>query len=280
MEISDDQELKDFIEKKIKKFKIEDLNNFYTIFSGIILNSIIKTYNNFNNLNYSLECSNIIYSIYWLLILYSSNIKLTMFLCDRAIILFNEYLKLSKSISNPNEKINILDVKLFIIKKTLGPLKITENKLKNSKFIVELSFLYKKFITKIFINFINNKFYNKINLENFLKKIEIIFLNILYKITKLNGILFVIKNINKLELIKCTSVNKLYANLNQLKINLEIYLYILKYYKIENSLKNYKIYKQYIFYIKDLNINYFCDESINLENELKIINNKVNIDYL
>ena len=204
-----------------------------------------------------------------------------MFLCDRAIILFNEYLKLSKSISNPNDKINILDVKLFIIKKTLGPLKLEENKLK-CKFIVQISFLYKKFLTIIFINFINNKLNDIINLKEFLKKIDKLFLNIFYNIAKLDGILFIDNNIHNLELIKYTSIDKLYQYLNKFKINLETYFYILKYYKIENSIKNYKIYKKYIFLGNDLTIknNYFNKKNINLENQLKIINNQINIDNL
>ena len=49
-----------------------------------------------------------------------------MFLCERAVVLFIEYISLSNTCDG-DESINILDVKLFIIKKTSGPLKLFNN---------------------------------------------------------------------------------------------------------------------------------------------------------
>ena len=50
-----------------------------------------------------------------------------MFLCERGIMLFNEYIDLFKntfSENNENFKINSTDVKLFIYKRTIGPIKL------------------------------------------------------------------------------------------------------------------------------------------------------------
>ena len=46
-----------------------------------------------------------------------------MFMCERAVLLFNEYINISKNYGN--DKTNLLDVKQFIINKTIGPLKLS-----------------------------------------------------------------------------------------------------------------------------------------------------------
>ena len=38
-----------------------------------------------------------IHNLFWIILNYSNNLKLTMFLCDRAILLFNEYIVMTKT---------------------------------------------------------------------------------------------------------------------------------------------------------------------------------------
>ena len=73
------------------------------------------------------ECTIIVFSIFWNIFCYTFSIKLTMFLCERAVLLFNEYIDLAKNTFKENNtefKINSTDVKLFIYKRTIGPIKL------------------------------------------------------------------------------------------------------------------------------------------------------------
>ncbi len=93
----------------------------------IIKKSVLQLKTIVQSRNYSLLCIEIISNIFWILINYTYNIKLTLFLCDRAILLFNEYLDMflsTLSIKEIENKININDLKLFIYSKTIGPLEL------------------------------------------------------------------------------------------------------------------------------------------------------------
>ena len=52
-------------------------------------------------------------------------------MCDRAVLLFNEYINISKTYGTMDT--NMIDVKQFIINKTIGPLKLNkENKVQHN----------------------------------------------------------------------------------------------------------------------------------------------------
>ena len=102
-------------ENEPKKFIFYSLKNVRT--------SIINTYNQHRNLLFTISCTDLITNIFWLIYNYSYNSKLTMFMCERAVLLFNEYINISKNYGN--DKTNLLDVKQFIINKTIGPLKLS-----------------------------------------------------------------------------------------------------------------------------------------------------------
>ena len=87
--------------------------------------AILKTFEKFNINAYCLECMNTINNLFWIILSYSNNLKLTMFLCDRAILLFNEYILMTKKMiydKNSTEIDNLSEVKIFIYKKTIGPI--------------------------------------------------------------------------------------------------------------------------------------------------------------
>lgn len=111
--------------------------------------------------------SRMFFYVFFVLIMYTNNIKLTVFLSERAILLYSEFILMSKdkSISEDlNYTPNISDAISFAYKKTIGPIKISEfNKFNNLNIVRD--------VCNIVVNL-----YNIIFLKNkeLLKKIDII----------------------------------------------------------------------------------------------------------
>ena len=166
--LNEGEDVLEFIDSKKMSFKQIELKSTIIHYSKIITKSMIYSYTRMENIDNCFICTNLISNIFWILLNYSYNIKLTMFLCDRAIILFNEYMEMissaisKKLITEKKIKVNITDVKMFIYNKTIGPLKINDKKV--SKSIskkmnnLKLSCLLMKKILKIV--FINYKIYS------------------------------------------------------------------------------------------------------------------------
>jgi hypothetical protein len=136
-----------------KLSKVEDLNIFETLQYG----------------------TNMVSHVFWTLYSYSLNIKLSMFLTERAVLLFTEFIIMSK---NPmlNKEFrfmpNICDALAFSVKKTIGPLQNRCNT-RNKKFLKDLS-KYKlisiniKYIIQqlLYSIVINKKTKENLNLDN------------------------------------------------------------------------------------------------------------------
>ena len=90
--LTKDSQLLSFIEKKKQLKGVLDTKRLFFIFTKAIRNSLTKSYNKLENINLSISCSEMIYSIFWIIFSYTHNLKLTMFLCERAVILFIEYI--------------------------------------------------------------------------------------------------------------------------------------------------------------------------------------------
>ena len=116
--LNKDYELEFFIKDKLLD-ESPNQENVFILYIKAITSSLTKLYSKFKNIDYSIACSESVHSIFWIILNYSNNLKLTMFLCDRAIVLFMEYIELSVNI---NENLNLLEIKLFIYKKSIGPL--------------------------------------------------------------------------------------------------------------------------------------------------------------
>ena len=109
--------------------------------------------------------TNMVSHVFWSLYSYSLNIKLTMFLTERAVLLFTEFIIMSK---NPmlNREFRFMpstcDALAFSIKKTVGPLQNKCNT-KNKKFLKELnkyklySVNMKYFMQQLFYSIVRNK---------------------------------------------------------------------------------------------------------------------------
>ena len=153
-------ELIDFInqEKINKKVNGKKIFNY---FSKCIIKSIIELNNKFkkieNKTNSIISGINMIYNIFFILIFYSNNIKLTIFLVERAVMLYSEFIIMSK-----DKKIiddicfipNINDAVSFSYKKTIGPLSINKLNIKQEQeCIKDMALVLKQIIINYYIEY-------------------------------------------------------------------------------------------------------------------------------
>ena len=137
--LTKDLDLLQFITQKCQSEKDVPSIKILSMASKTIYSSIFKTFEKFNIGDYCVACMNTIHNLFWTILTYSNNLKLTMFLCDRAILLFNEYIVMTKNTIYSTVKSNVenlKEVKLFIYKKTIGPLILKETSCKNKKDII------------------------------------------------------------------------------------------------------------------------------------------------
>lgn len=237
--INKDAELLNFIEKKKLDKDSIDLKKIFFLFLRVMKNTIINCYIKLNNVNFTSSCIEMIFSIFWIIYSYTYNAKLTMFLSERAVVLFNEYINLSSNMESNN--VNLADVKLFIYKKTLGPLILKDDNKSN----LGISKLFS--LGSIFKNFLNDVFYKIYTDKNQLKS------NLELIISILGDNVFKCYNYEKLDflsnLLENSDINSnnLKYNIFLIKIKLDIYNII---FKDDSNLKK----KRYIYNNLDINI--------------------------
>lgn len=269
--LSKEKELDEFITTKVKNIDDLDIHKVMFFYNKIIREGILQTYERLNNLEWGIECSKLVFNIYWIVLSYSYNIKLAMFLCERALLLFNEYIDLaSKTITEGmNFKINMTDVKLFIYKRTIGTIKMNEdiNKDKTNLLKVkEATNIITNFIN-YFINIVSKKIKdvilnNKAEILNYhIENISNILTHIVYKLY-LRNITFPFHNYN-VEL-QNSDIEDVPSLINKMKIYGEVLYYIHKktgqdidiVFKVFNSIdKTYEFHEELVEYFDiDTNI--------------------------
>ena len=175
--LTTEKDILNFIKSKKNKIQKLDYNTIINYFCKIIIKTMTQTYQALYRIEYSLICTDIVFNIFWILMNYTFNIKLTMFLCDRAIILFNEYVEMVstalsyKFIKEKKIKLNILDIKIFIYNKTLGPILLESKKLTKRKANIFNELMLVKRIS-ISIKELLFCIFNKINSSSFNKELE------------------------------------------------------------------------------------------------------------
>jgi len=152
-------ELIDFInqEKNNKKIKGKKIMNY---FIKCIVKSLKEIDNKLKNIdnNHSSIISGItmIYNIFIVLIFYTNNIKLTIFLVERAILLYSEFIIMSKDKKIIDEICfipNITDAISFSYKKTIGPLSINKLNIKNDSICIkDFCLVIKNIVNKYYHN--------------------------------------------------------------------------------------------------------------------------------
>ena len=180
------QDIIQFINQEKKKPTIPDIHKSFKLFIKIMYKSLYDIYIkikdldiNFNNLINS--GSLLIYHVYWIIYTNSYNIKLTMFLTERCVLLFTEFIIMSR---NPilNNDLNFIpdinDAMHFSLKKTVGTLKV--NYCKNKKISellthyrnisIEIKLIFKSVLSEI----LNYNVYSQENKESFIKGLDYI----------------------------------------------------------------------------------------------------------
>jgi hypothetical protein len=127
-----DNELLKFIESKELETLDISPREIYTLYTKMIIDILYYIYQALNNIDYSLACCELCHSIFIITLKKTYNTKLAMFLCDRAKTLFIEYINISKEMNrnngSSNREINLVDIKIYIYGKTIGPLRLSNYK--------------------------------------------------------------------------------------------------------------------------------------------------------
>ena len=148
MDIENNTDLVDFINKEKLKYNELNQSKIHKYFSKCFIKTIIEIDNKFKNLeseignhNGVILGTNMLFHVFWILISYTNNIRLTIFLSERAILLFTEFVIMAKEPSIKDDLCyipNILDAVAFAYKKTIGPLIISDLSTSNLR---ELAFI-------------------------------------------------------------------------------------------------------------------------------------------
>lgn len=202
--ISKEAELSEFIDSKRISPEKMVVKEVLVNYAKILKNIILITYRKFENPIWSNEAVTIVSHIFWQSIYYSFNIRLAMFLSDRAIMLFNEYIEIIKSTyTNESEfNINKTDIKLYVYKRTIGPIRVININNTNLSIINHLRRIehasneFRQIIQRIFITLVQYYEYtNEQNTPISMREEQIIqyidyaiknYIHILYKLTLYN----------------------------------------------------------------------------------------------
>lgn len=254
----------DFINKNKNINTNINYKTIYIDFINIISKLLIKINNKLENVNNKYEiidnAINLIYHIYFILIVYSNNINLTLFLLERGMLLYTEFVIMSQDksiIENICFVPNINDAILFVYKKTLYNLEVDDIKYNNKYvFIKRLTNIHKDILKLLYNNFKDDSF-------SIIYDINIIFDDVIYNIFNITSnkyheyittyIYFIINNYNI----------ETMAKILNLKILLELMRIFIKKNK-KNRIKNTN------------NLNGFVNFFNNIKHQL--IQNNVNIN--
>jgi len=175
MNIDTGIDLIQFIDNEKKPGKVLKHKKAYIYFNTCLLKTILELSSKFrdNNLDpieNTIVGVNTFCHVFFVLLSYTNNLKLTIFLAERAVLLFTEFVIMSREsdiTEELNYKPNNRDAMLFSYKKTIGPIKLNEIEnnftMNNIKFTCSL-------IMQLYIDFFKKNNGN-ISLNDF-KKID------------------------------------------------------------------------------------------------------------
>ena len=135
-------ELMKFINKEKKIFMTFNYHKIYKCFSTCLLKTFLCCVNKLETKSQVVACINVMYHVFWIIINYSKNLSTTIFLSERSILLFNEFILMSNNPSINKDLYftpNITDAINFAYKKTIGPIclkNMPKSKLSNNCLIL------------------------------------------------------------------------------------------------------------------------------------------------
>ncbi len=157
------------LNKKIHSKKI------FTFYNKCLIKCIYNLNSKFDNIENKNLCLingiNMIYYIFYVLIFYTNNIKLTIFLLERSILFYSEFIIMSqdkKLIDQICFVPNINDALFFTYKKTIGPIELCKMKTKNEQiYIRDISRIINVVYNEVVINSDNDTLLDNLNqIEN------------------------------------------------------------------------------------------------------------------
>jgi hypothetical protein len=159
------EDILNFIIKKCQEPDIDNKKVIY-LFLKSYVNALIKTYNNTKNPEYAVDCADVCINIFNIIYNYTHNVRVSIYLVERSIALFNEYLTVSESISSI--EVHTSEIKTFIIHKTIGGIRLNQklhNDQNNISIIMDINILsvISNFLKMIFLKLIN---LNDMSLQN------------------------------------------------------------------------------------------------------------------
>jgi hypothetical protein len=151
-----------FINSEKKSVCNFNFNKIYSYFSKCFIKTLITVHDKMeetdNNYTYAIASSNILFHVFWVLLNYTNNLTVTIFLSERAILLFTEFILMASN-PNINKELyyvpNLTDAMNFSYKKTIGPINLdglnTKHNFKHNSII-----LFKLVIQAIYHEIHNN----------------------------------------------------------------------------------------------------------------------------
>ena len=148
MNIDSNTDLLSFINSEKKPYFNFNFNKIYIYFSKCFIKTITNVHDKLNSLEkntktiHVITSSNVMFHVFWVILNYTKNLNITVFLAERAILLFTEFILMAKN-SNISKDLyyipNVTDAMNFAYKKTIGPINcnnFSNNNIKNNSLCV------------------------------------------------------------------------------------------------------------------------------------------------
>ena len=186
MDIDTGIDLIQFIDNEKKPAKILKHKKAYIYFNTCLLKTMIELSGKFREnmievVDNTIIGVNTFCHVFFVLLSYTNNLKLTIFLAERAVLLYTEFIIMSKEAeeeSNLRYKPTNKDAMLFSYKKTIGPIKLIDisnnSTMRNIKFTGTL-------VKQLYLDFFKKKS-GEITLDDF-KTLDSLFSNLFIKMS-------------------------------------------------------------------------------------------------
>ena len=173
MNLENNNDLMQFIKNEKKPINTTSNEKIIDIFYKCFIKTLIETNNKFKNIE-SLKKnvyigSNIVFNVFWIILNYTNNITLTIFLSERSILLYSEFIILSRDPTLNKDLCyipNLSDAIHFAYKKTIGPIDISTLSINKNNNIKNTCILIKEIIQTIYL-----KYGDIVKYEHYIEKI-------------------------------------------------------------------------------------------------------------
>lgn len=173
MNLENNNDLMQFIKNEKKPINTISNEKIIDVFYKCFIKTLIETNNKFKHIE-SLKKnvytgSNIVFNVFWIILNYTNNLTLTIFLSERSILLYSEFIILSRDPTLNKDLCyipNLSDAIHFAYKKTIGPIDISTLSINKNNNIKNTCILIKEIIQTIYL-----KYGDIVKYENYIEEI-------------------------------------------------------------------------------------------------------------